>query len=456
MDIHALDQADMDIHALSDMDIHALDRYRIWTSMPSTAAAACSAPFCRMKRLIGCALLMAAPALGAQDFAMPPGADPVRDYLEAIEHAESMGGAYAGELVDLYHGMGHSLIELGELEEARDAFHRAAMVSRVNFGPYSLEQTNYLYSIADIEFRVDNPEAAVEVLKQIYRIHAQHHGEDNPDLLPALEQISGWYTDRLEQSAETIRPSDYQNLSYLAERIAYLTEARYGLGHPQSAMSSRAEAQAHFRAIHKVALTGQSPDPDLVMNSDEVGSQLGPGRVALDHFLAGEAALKRVVQSWQENPNATELDVAEAVAQVGDWNLAFEYYRSAEHNYEQAYRILAASADFASLADRYLGQPTPIRFMNMAESSVRDVDSPAAAGGLNISMTVMVNGRLQDVEIINPQENLSEEQSREILSILESALFRPAVIDGEVRALEGFVWKIPTLSLGVAETGGSG
>jgi hypothetical protein len=30
------------------------------------------------------------------------------------------------------------------------------------------------------------------------------------------------------------------------------------------------------------------------------------------------------------------------------------------------------------------------------------------------------------------------------------------VIDGEVRALEGFVWKIPTLSLGVAETGGSG
>jgi hypothetical protein len=49
---------------------------------------------------------------------------------------------------------------------------------------------------------------------------------------------------------------------------------------------------------------------------------------------------------------------------------------------------------------------------------------------------------------------LSEEQSREILTILESALFRPAVIDGEVCALEGFVWKIPPLSLGAAESGG--
>jgi tetratricopeptide (TPR) repeat protein len=142
----------------------------------------------RMKRLIGCALLMASPILGAQDFAYSPGADPLRDYLEAIEHAESSGGAYANELVDLYHGMGQSLIEQGELDGARDAFHRAALVSRVNSGPNSLEQTSYLYSIADIEFLAGDPEVAVEALEQIYRIHARHHGEDNPAGTP-----SGWH-----------------------------------------------------------------------------------------------------------------------------------------------------------------------------------------------------------------------------------------------------------------------
>lgn len=410
----------------------------------------------RTRRLIGFALLLAAPILQAQDLPVSPGTDPVRDYLEAIEHAESLGGAYSSELVDLYHGMGQSLIELGELEGARDAFHRAAMVLRVNSGPNSLEQTNYLYNIADIEFRVGDPESAVKALEQIYRIHAQHHGADNPDMLPVLEQLSSWYTDRLAMSGEPVQPSDYENLSYLAERISYLTEAQYGLGDPQSAMSSRALAQAHFRAIHQVALTRQSPDPELVMNADELGNRLNPDRTVVNHFLAGEAALKRAVESWQQNPDATDLQVAEAVAQVGDWNLAFEYYRSAEINYEQAYRILAASADFAPLADRYMGQPAPIRFMNTEESFVRDPNPPAVAGSLKISMTVMENGRLQEVEIIDAPEILSEEQSQEILRVLRGALFRPAVVNGEVHALEGFVWKLPPLGSNAAKTSSPG
>jgi tetratricopeptide (TPR) repeat protein len=409
-----------------------------------------------MKRLILCALLIASPILGAQDFAYSPGADPVRDYLEAIEHAESLGGAYATELVDLYHGMGQSLIELGELEGARDAFHRAALVSRANSGPNGLEQTSYLYSIADIEFLAGNPEVAVEALEQIYRIHARHHGEDNPDMLPVLEQISGWYTERLARSDVPVRPSDYENLSYLAERIAHLTEAQYGLGHPQSASNNRTLAQAHYRAIYQVALTRQSPDPELVMNADEFGDRLNPDRTVISHFLAGEVALQRAVESWQENPDATDLQLAEAVAQVGDWNLAFEYYRSAEINYEQAYRILAASADFATLADRYMGQPAPIRFMNTGESFVRDPNPPAVAGSLEISMTVMDNGRLQDVEIIDAPESLSETQSQKILGVLQGALFRPAVVNGEVRTLEDFVWKITPLSSNAAKNASPG
>jgi tetratricopeptide (TPR) repeat protein len=394
---------------------------------------------------IGCALLVAAPVLRAQDFVTYPGADPVREYLEAIAKAESLEGAYSNALVDLYHGMGHSLIELGELDEARDAFHRAALVARVNSGPNSIEQVNYLYSVADIEFRVGDPEAAVSALELIYRIHAEHHGDENPDLLPALEQLSSWYADRLAQGAGPVRPSDYENLSYLAERIAYLTEARFGLGHPRTALSSRALAQAHFRAIHQVALTGQSPEPDLVMNSDEDGNRLNPSRSMLDHFLAGEAALKRAVQSWQENPDATDLQVAEAVAQVGDWNLAFEYYRSAEHNYENAYRILADSADFDSLADDYLGRSVPVRVMNTTTPFVRDLDPPATGNSLEISMTVMPNGRLDNVEIINAPDSLSAEQAQEIRKILKGALFRPGVIDGAVQTLEGYVWKVPAL-----------
>lgn len=416
---------------------------RTMTRVP-LALAGCWRPH-RIKRFVGYSLLAAAPLLEAQDFVEAPATDPVQTYLEAIEQAEALGGTYAGELVDLYYGMGQSLSELGELEEARNAFHQAVLVSRVNSGPNGLEQTNYLYGIADIEFRIGNPKGAVGALEQIYRIHTRHHGEDSPDMLPVLKQLSGWYTERLARSGERARPSDFENLSFLAERIAYLTEARYGLGSPRSAKSSRALAQAHYRAIYQVVVTGHFPEPSLVMNTGPGGQSVGPEPSILNHYQAGEAALQRAVQSWQENPDASELQVAEAVAQVGDWNLAFEHHRAAQRNYEQAYQVLAASADFAPLAERYLGQPTPIRIMQTSGSMVRNLEPPSAEGSLDISMTVKSTGRLRDIRIINAPAGLPEEQLLEVRQILEGALFRPAVIGGEVRTLEGFVWRVPAL-----------
>jgi tetratricopeptide (TPR) repeat protein len=401
----------------------------------------------RLGRLIGCALL-AAPGLAAQEFVGAPGSDPVRDYLEAIAQVELSGGAWANELVDLYFGMGQSLIDQGELETARDAFHRAAMVLRVNAGPNSLEQTNYLYSIAEIEFQLGNAEAAVEALEHIYRIHALAYGEDNPDMMPVVDQISEWYTGWLAESGLPVRPSDYENLGYLAGRRAHLTELQYGLGHPETAKASRALAQAYFRTIHQVALTRQTPEPDLVINSDETGSQIGPDRSVVGHFLAGENALLRAVESWEENPNATDLEVAEAIAQVGDWNLAFEYYRSAENNYEKAWRKLAESPDYASVADVYMGKPAPIRIMNTTESYVRSLDPPSARSSLEISMTVLSTGRLQNIEFAKRPPDLSEKRSSEIKGLLENSLFRPAVVNGEVQTLEGFVWKVPGLVAG--------
>jgi hypothetical protein len=60
-------------------------------------------------------------------------------------------------------------------------------------------------------------------------------------------------------------------------------------------------------------------------------------------------------------------------------------------------------------------------------------------------MTVLSTGRLQDVEFAKLPPSVSEEKSTEIKGLLESSLFRPAVVNGEVQVLEGFVWKVPGL-----------
>ena len=119
--------------------------------------------------------------------------EPANEYLDAIDRIEAEYGPYATELSDLYLGLGQTLMNSGDYEQARDAFHRGVMVVRVNSGPNSPEQTNHLYMLANIEILLGELKAADEVLHNIYFINSNYYGEDSPEMLPVLERIYQWY-----------------------------------------------------------------------------------------------------------------------------------------------------------------------------------------------------------------------------------------------------------------------
>lgn len=404
--------------------------------------------------LLGCVLVAAVPTLAAQPLVPPPATDPVDEYLAAIERAESAGGAYAAELVDLYYGMGQTLLGQGELEWARDAFHQSVMVERVNSGPYSVQQTRYLYSIADIESRLGNPAGAIAVLDHIYMIFARNQGEDNPELLGDVEAIYDWYLDRLSVEGAPVGPSDFENLSYLMERIADLTETRHGLGHAATASRYRELGQIHYYAIHHFIQTGQPPIPELVMQSEGSGNQALRERSTINHLVRGEEAFERAVQAWQENPDGTELELAEAMAQLGDWYLAFRYFGKARRQYEQAYRLLANQREYQNLADRYLGTPAPLRFLNSTGPFVRNLEPPGADAPLEVSLAVSLTGRLYDIEIVKAPDALSEDQLRSLKQQLKSTRFRPAVVNGKSQSVQGFVFRAQVDEPEAAESSG--
>lgn len=382
-----------------------------------------------------------------------PSSSQVRTYLDAIDNAQTLGGPYAIELVDLYYGFGQALLEEGDLEAALDAFHRTAMVARVNFGPNSLDQANYLYSIAKVESLLGNYQESIAVLGNLYSLHANHYGEDDPAMLPVVEQITAWYEEQQPLNAPLTRSSDYLNRAFLSNRTAHLTEVSNGLGSELTAMRYREEGQLHFQAIYYMIRSGEIPDPELVLETDGEGSQWFFERSLSYHFRTGEEVFGRVIASWRQNPEGTDLEIAEAIAQLGDWYLALQHFRSAEKEYERAYEFLSNSAEYSSLADDYLGEPAPLRFMNTTERYVRDLDVPLAEGGLEIVMTVSRSGRLHDVEIRNPPPGESEADIRDFAQRLESTRFRPAVINGKVERIERFVWRPPAMGKPVASAG---
>ncbi|MDX1556690.1 MAG: tetratricopeptide repeat protein, partial [Xanthomonadales bacterium] len=400
----------------------------------------CPAP--RARAWIACLLAAAATSIPAQD-SPAPARNPIDAYLQAIEETLALNGPYAIELVDLYYGYGQKLLADGDLKGARDAFHRTALVSRVNSGPNSLEQTNYLYSIAQVESMLGNFEESVGVLEHIYELNARHYGEDNPEMLAVVMQLQDWYSERRPLNLPQTRSSDIETLSYLAGRIADLTEVASGIGNAETAERYRTEGQIHFKAIYNMIQTGIPPQPELVMNDPGRGAQWYFDRTLSHHFEGGEMAYGRVVAAWRENPDSTTLDVAEAIAQLGDWYLALRHFNSAERQYEKAYELLRSSETYAAIADEYLGKPAPLRFMNNEEPFVRDIDAPLFDGDLEIVMTVSRNGRLFDIRVVNAPVNETQEAIQELTDRLQNTRFRPAVINGEVDRLEGYVWRPP-------------
>ena len=369
--------------------------------------------------------------------------DQVPVYLDAIEAAEAIGGSYAFELMDLYQGLGQSLLENGNFEEALDAFHQGVMVARVNFGPNSLEQTNYLFNIAEVESRMGNPVAAAEVMQSIYLVNAKSYGEDNPAMLPALKRMLAWYINQQPLTSNSIGYSDYENRSYLAGRIAELTEVENGLGHPDTAKTYRALGQIHFRTIRYIIDSGEALDPQLVMAAEWSMTQAMRDASLSGHYRSGADAFERAVAAWQENPAGSDLELAESMAQLGDWYLAFEKYQSAQRAYEEAYAVLANSEEYSSLADAYLGQPTPLRFLNEDEEFIRNLDEPEPEKSLEVLMTVTRTGDLQNIIMLNPPDPGLEAQFEKVRKHLRTTRFRPGLVNGKVDKVDRFIWKVP-------------
>lgn len=390
-------------------------------------------------------MAVAQPKAGAGD------EEAVRAYLDAITQAEAVGGAYAAELGDLYVGLGQSLVEVGDLEEAREAFQQGVMVARVNFGPNSIEQSNYLFSIADIETRIGDLEAAADVLQTIYLVNAKNYGEDNPAMLPALERMFAWYFDPETAKSAPQNYSDFKNGSFLARRVAYLTEVENGLGNPKTAMSYRALGQLQFEAIRYISATGEALASELDSSTDWTDDRRIQEKYLYNHFRDGAYAFERASESWQENPEASELERAEAMAQAGDWFLVFSKPDSAQRYYQQAYDLLAKSSADSTLADGYLGKPTPLRILNNHEPFVRELDAPHPEGGLVLSMTVTRTGDLQDIEVLNAIEGEPPDVLRDVKRQMRSTRFRPGLINGKMEKMEGFIYQIPLVKSGEAE-----
>ena len=378
--------------------------------------------------------------------------EPANDYLDAIDSIEGDYGPYATELSDLYLGLGQTLLDSGDYERARDAFHRGVMVVRVNSGPNSPEQTNHLYLIANIEMLRGEAKAADEVLENIQFINSSYFGKDSPEMLLVLDRIYQWYQMMRPPGSEFTRYADYERIIELTEDMVEVSEAVNGNTHPETTAAYQRLGEAQFQTVRY--LMGETMTltlDDYVAISS--GTLYTPGVVKVsvgEHYDSGRKAFKKYFEAMQANASTTPLEYAEALADLGDWYLLFEKTRTSRNLYQEAYATLAQSEDYAELADSYMAHPKPAHFATPQPGLLEDLPTDLGDLNLDISMTVTSFGDVRYVEVINAPEGLSEDSLGQIKQQIRETPFRPAMKAGEVVTTKQFIWRYAIVSTGSA------
>jgi tetratricopeptide (TPR) repeat protein len=289
-------------------------------------------------------------------------------------------------------------------------------------------------------------EMADEVLHNIRFINSEYYDDDNPELLPVLERIYQWYLVARPPGSHLSRFEDYERMIDLAQQMEQVSETAYGASHPETALAYRRLGDAEFQMVRH--LTGMgftlSPERYVIMMTDNV-TPLGLGaQPVVDHYDDARKAYKRYLDALAANASTTPLEYAEALADLGDWYMVFEKIRKSSKLYEQAYQVLAQSPDFAELAEQWMSQPKPMHFATENLSGYQDQDGAEMqqqASRLNISMTVTHYGKVLNIEVLQPPENLSKDALVLIKNQLRGTPFRPAMRQGEVVTTRDFIWQ---------------
>jgi len=369
--------------------------------------------------------------------------DEVTEYLRTIDQTEAYTNAYSTELADLYLGLGQSLMERREYEKAKAAFQQGMQIVRVNYGLNSPEQSNYMYAIANIESQLGNRKAVDQVMDNIYLINARNYGEKSPEMIPVLDRMLGWYMGHRPLEHEDSRFADMERAELLAGKKAEIVEATYGLDDRETTRVYRQVGQISWQTARYVLSQGMSIEKGLVVAVGSPPQNPNARAISVKALVSnGEAAFAKVAASVNKDESRTPLEKAEAVSQLGDWNLAFGRRRTAGNYYEQAHRILADDPKFSHYADKYFGVPTPVRFMQEELVPV-DPGTVMTSTTLAVNMTVTEGGRPLDVEIIDAPESFPPDHVRLMKRMVSDMRFRPRLVDGEPEKIENFVWHLP-------------
>lgn len=373
----------------------------------------------------------------------------IADYQQAVVYEELENGPFSEGLLESFMGLGRLYQQQGEHEEALEILARAEYISRINSGLHAPEQFEIVDAIIDSHLALGQFAEADEKQHYLLFIQQEYYGGDNPQMVPALENLGDWGMYAFNSLLSTVSGSGnsrsrdnpraiaYSNL-FVAQRN-YL-KAIYTLINNRSFTDPRLPL-LEYHLIEAIYLganrAGIMTDPQFYFGYG--GNPTKGFRLVHEEFsgtsptfINGRNAWQRMRAYLENNPSATIQEVTDSIIGMGDWHLLFNRPGLALDNYREAHRYLELQnmpeAEIARVLAPTVPQQLPA-FTPLPNSRGKLGIAPDAEiaydGYLDVSFRLTDQGNVRGLRIIGKSESADGVLIQRLRRLLRSMPFRP-------------------------------
>jgi hypothetical protein len=166
-------------------------------------------------------------------------------------------------------------------------------------------------------------------------------------------------------------------------------------------------------------------------NTEEATLDATEARLMLTYYR-GRQSLRRLYL-YDKASAGSAVVLAEAVAQIADWDLLYSQNGSAVRGYEVAHAMLRDAGVPAASIEHLFAPKTPVVLPAFEPSPFARDEANEATGHVDVSFEITQYGRARAVEILG-SANASEDEIDRVVDLISSKRFRPRPTDGQFGA----------------------
>ena len=360
----------------------------------------------------------------------------IRQYSSTVEDIESLGGTWD-------RGLPEELSSLGELQQqqgdhllAVETFDRAIHINRINSGLHTLEQIPAIEQLIESHLAMGNWEQADIYNNYLFYIQQKSYGRNDPRLIPVLDKLATWNMQAFNIGYGELLGQRLRQAQILFVAAARMVGTHFGREDERFVAYMKNIANSSYLLSRNPNLMMELEQPDfrsyqtILMDSlTERSSVLPPG------FRSGEKALSDIVQFYQESGDSA-YDLAEAIANLGDWYLVFDRRREANDHYQAAWLILQEEENSEELSASLFGQVVALPafsetttnpaavYQNGLDSEVLSYDF------VELTLDVSEAGTVRNARVVSEETEENSMMNNRVRSTVRSSYFRPLIVDG--------------------------